>query len=213
MDPSIMPWLYGSGVEPYGSMCGCGGQCRCPGCNETDFTSSAAFASCINPASCGACLNCSILTCQPPPSDTTVDYQGFDDWIRQLPSSTPFNASVDLAQIPKISEPTEKDATFVGSGDCSTVCGCPPGFCQCESDGKRCLSDLVSPMTLQMPLGRLLAVDDTLRSRSPSTSSDSSGFSSGHISTRSQRSSSSLPMSTSMPFPNTLDSGLHFWSS
>lgn len=235
VDASVVPWLYGTGTDglPFGPACGCGDNCRCPGCsqhNAADFLSPTALSSCINPGVCGNCLTCSLLAFQNPlPSESVFDYQGLDDWIRQLPNNT-LSPRLDIMQmpVPKISEPIERGESFVRSGDSGTECGCPPGFCQCESEDsqmKQRLPFAVSeerascstfvPSVIMPIAGQgFLAVNEPLRSRSPSTSSDSSGFSSGHISGHSrQGSSSSLPMSTALiSYQNVLGSRANFWS-
>ena len=81
------------------SLCGCGDDCSCPGCQHHNRSSaippSSAYSSCTNPGACGACLDCTILSLPPsaiPPPDTALSIydsqpDAIDDWLRQMLSS------------------------------------------------------------------------------------------------------------------------------
>ncbi|TFK71138.1 hypothetical protein BDN72DRAFT_838074 [Pluteus cervinus] len=138
------------------SSCGCGDGCGCPGCVHhagNDVTPSlAAHSTCTNPAGCGTCLDCTIMS-MPPIDNTAISIYdnpegqlSIDEWIRQVSATTPLTPSPEntghawgdsdmslSSQIPD----------FIGSDQnmnmCEGHCICPPGQCQCRSvDGSSC---------------------------------------------------------------------------
>ncbi|KAG6889181.1 hypothetical protein C0995_003092 [Termitomyces sp. Mi166 len=94
-------WMPPPGMEgvipSFPSTCGCGDNCRCPGCvehNPDASPASSAFSSCMNPSSCTTCLDCTILSLPASlPADTALsiyDLQtSLDDWIRDVSSLPP----------------------------------------------------------------------------------------------------------------------------
>lgn len=157
-DPSITAWHSEQGVGPtlsgipLGSICGCGNDCRCPGCSEhngatTDLAQ--AFSSCANPGVCGVCLNCSVLAFQSLAPDTALsiyDLQSptIDEWIRQLSSASDeppmANEESPVYPMPRISDSFEKGESL-GPSDGGADCVCAPGFCNCElgNSDRHCL--------------------------------------------------------------------------
>ncbi|KAG5728426.1 Copper resistance protein CRF1 [Termitomyces sp. T112] len=103
------------GVIPsFPSTCGCGDNCRCPGCvehNPDASPASSAFSSCMNPSSCTTCLDCTILSLPASlPADTALsiyDLQtSLDDWIRDVSSLPPRIPSADVPPPPPPPPPT-----------------------------------------------------------------------------------------------------------
>ena len=104
--PADNPWSsrqenVGVDNSSFPSLCGCGDNCRCPGCAQhnrgtTTIPPSSAYSSCANPGACGACLDCTILSLPPsaiPPPDTALSIydsqpDAIDDWLRQMLPST-----------------------------------------------------------------------------------------------------------------------------
>ncbi|KAG6820487.1 hypothetical protein H0H93_016549 [Arthromyces matolae] len=109
-------WMPPPGMEDvipsFPSTCGCGDNCRCPGCvehNSKATPASSAFSSCTNPSSCSTCLDCTILSLPAslPPDTSLSIYDAFqtdslDDWIRAV-SSLP---RVPPSVIPTTAAPT-----------------------------------------------------------------------------------------------------------
>ncbi|KAF5323126.1 hypothetical protein D9611_009323 [Ephemerocybe angulata] len=92
------------------SVCQCGDTCQCPGCtyhNHTILSAESAFSTCTNPGHCATCLDCTILSLQNTPMDTALSIpqssqdasnnsESVDEWLRQLTSQAsvsdaPFN--------------------------------------------------------------------------------------------------------------------------
>lgn len=103
--PPNNPWTprqenIGLDNPVFPSLCGCGDDCRCPGCvyhNPSTNIPSSAYSSCSNPGACGTCLDCTILSLPPsalPPPDTALSIydsqpDAIDEWLRQMSSSIP----------------------------------------------------------------------------------------------------------------------------
>ncbi|KAF5325404.1 hypothetical protein D9619_009678 [Psilocybe cf. subviscida] len=100
----------GSGVDSNAafhslSMCGCGDGCACPGCvhhnRATNIPTSSAYASCQNPNHCATCLDCTIMSLPAsaifPVADTALsipdgnDNSMIDEWLRHMSASDSFN--------------------------------------------------------------------------------------------------------------------------
>lgn len=144
-------------------MCNCGPNCACPGCviHQGSAAVFQAFASCTNPSSCNACLECSMLTLTPNPA--------LDEWFRQLnassdspqdsaPNSTiatpPQQMFPDVAE--SLNQELQPDMRFDPAAwqsyalwnnlqgqpaapsppedCCSGQCKCSPGICNCPAD-------------------------------------------------------------------------------
>jgi hypothetical protein len=144
------------------SACGCGDNCRCPGCTEHDGSgvtpSPSAFSTCVNPGACAMCLDCTILSLPSSlPPDTALSIydpyqtQSIDEWLRQvsaLPSSiltlsntsgSPASAmsqghpyTLPLWNTFEISEPTTVPERLLVGTTCGVECICPPGLCKCK---------------------------------------------------------------------------------
>jgi hypothetical protein len=96
--------------------CGCGPNCTCPGCTEhmvpgqNSILPAHAYDLCMDPQSCTACLQCSIMSMplnatgafgptaftageltQPPSqaAPPAAQYQAIDEWVRQIENSQP----------------------------------------------------------------------------------------------------------------------------
>ncbi|KAJ7594355.1 hypothetical protein C8J56DRAFT_435061 [Mycena floridula] len=190
MNPPVMsPWAFNQETIPYSSVCGCGPNCGCPGCLEHNngnlISPSAVFPSCMNPETCGACLNCALVALQGPlpPDNTSL---GVDDWLRQLSADAGPSIvvpSFDESQMLEIPRAGDKGQglTFAISGARASS----PSWKELEQGGV-----IYSPG----PDG-LLRAPELFRSRSSSTSSESSEFSSG------QNSAGSRPGSSLRPSP------------
>ncbi|RPD55424.1 hypothetical protein L227DRAFT_566601 [Lentinus tigrinus ALCF2SS1-6] len=74
------------------STCGCGPSCACPGCLEHRGPNADTSATCVNPDTCIACLDCNINSLTALATDTTRSMydpsqaQDIDDWLRQVSS-------------------------------------------------------------------------------------------------------------------------------
>ncbi|KAG6817020.1 hypothetical protein H0H87_000642 [Tephrocybe sp. NHM501043] len=157
-------WMPPSGTEgsmpSFPSTCGCGDNCRCPGCmqhNPGAAPTSSAFSSCMNPSTCTNCLDCTILSLPASlPPDTALSiydaYQtdSIDDWIREvssLPRVPPSETSIppdsnlvdrDQSQwdgyMASVAEPQPTDEAFGYSVKpcCGVLCKCTPETCECD---------------------------------------------------------------------------------
>lgn len=108
LDPGQEPFF------PIPSACGCGDNCRCPGCkyhNSTIIAGESAFSTCAHPDRCSTCLDCTILSLQnmlPIPLDTALsipqssvpgnDIDSVDEWLRQMQGSGVDTFSNDYSQ-------------------------------------------------------------------------------------------------------------------
>ncbi|KIK93661.1 hypothetical protein PAXRUDRAFT_75378, partial [Paxillus rubicundulus Ve08.2h10] len=95
--PMFDSWQLPQGTGTFPSACTCGDLCRCPGCSEHNSAPvppGGAYSSCMDPASCSFCLDCTILSLPPssaPPSfDPASDPQNreFEDWLKQVSAPT-----------------------------------------------------------------------------------------------------------------------------
>ncbi|KAG6909421.1 hypothetical protein DXG01_000574 [Tephrocybe rancida] len=158
-------WMPPSGAEgstpSFPSTCGCGDNCRCPGCVEHNpdaaTPASSAFSSCMSPNTCTNCLDCTILSLPASlPPDTSLSiydaYQtdSIDDWIREVSSLPPINPPDDaMGPVPIVAEPDQPqwddyppnvvepmptDASFGYSVKpcCGVLCKCSPDTCDCD---------------------------------------------------------------------------------
>jgi len=185
------------------SLCGCGDDCNCPGCfhhnNRATATpsSSSAYASCTNPGACGTCLDCTILSLPAStilPDDTALSIHNSNEpiaeWLRQLSTSDFLDPSNSFQQpgFPDFNQqnwslmnPSEQpsymqpDFSFGADMSGQAVRG---GFPQSQSH-RRSQSSMsnIDPLLIpSVPRAQFLALpnSDLSRSRSPSTSSQSS---------------------------------------
>ncbi|PPQ68612.1 hypothetical protein CVT24_005430 [Panaeolus cyanescens] len=100
------PALSGNMTDNYLSVCGCGDDCSCPGCIQhsrlSNTPTSSAYASCTNPAHCGTCLDCTILSLPasaiPPNTALSISNSqpdSVDEWLRQISSTMPSDGNFD----------------------------------------------------------------------------------------------------------------------
>lgn len=161
-------WNPPSGSEAaalsFPSTCGCGDNCRCPGCVQHNpgnpTPASAAFSSCTNPGVCTTCLDCTILSLPASlPPDTSLSiydaYQtdSIDEWIRQVSSlprlspavpTPPDGDAIGLGQgqppnwdayLPRITEPPSyPEPLYTVQPCCGVLCKCSPEDCECDID-------------------------------------------------------------------------------
>ncbi|RXW18688.1 hypothetical protein EST38_g7160 [Candolleomyces aberdarensis] len=96
LDPSTNP----NQEAFFPSACGCGDNCRCPGCtyhNNTIVSGESAFSTCAHPERCSTCLDCTILSLQNMLPDTALSISqstvpegnppsldSVDEWLRQM---------------------------------------------------------------------------------------------------------------------------------
>ncbi|KAF9045329.1 hypothetical protein BJ165DRAFT_1528213 [Panaeolus papilionaceus] len=173
------PGLLGNTPEGYLSACGCGDDCSCPGCIHhsriSNTPSSSAYASCTNPGHCATCLDCTILSLPasaiPPNTALSISNsqgESVDEWLRQMSSTMPSDGNFD-SQYPSgfslnIPDPTQsnwnKNTMFPDGGMNNFVLSGP--------DFQPMFSG-VPPFDLSFSGGMSQS-----RSRSPSTSSQSS---------------------------------------
>ncbi|OSD00638.1 hypothetical protein PYCCODRAFT_1370869, partial [Trametes coccinea BRFM310] len=72
------------------SLCNCGSTCACPGCLQHNGPNVDPSASCANPATCAACLECNILSLTTWSSEVTQpmyeasQMQNPEDWLQQM---------------------------------------------------------------------------------------------------------------------------------
>lgn len=144
--PGIEAWRS---TDASPSPCACGDSCRCPGCtqhNNATVPPGGAYASCINPATCSFCLDCTIFsisantivdpTCEPPSRD-------FDEWMSTPPLGSQSTISpYDLALSSLSGNGTVRSTQMLVPRSCAcaaNACACPPEGCQCEQlgDGSR----------------------------------------------------------------------------
>lgn len=190
--------------NPNPSMCGCGDDCNCPGClhhnRVTNIPPSSAYASCTNPGACGACLDCAIMSLPTsallPTDDTALSipsarYEPVAEWLRQVSSdfteSSSFqqnffqqwNQSPNFPQNPVLMSPNFN----YGSSSPVSVTSLVNGK-TFSHDHRRSASNIdprLLPRVGTMPGSDPNFIGDPLRSRSPSTSSQSSeGHNGGH---------------------------------
>ncbi|KAI0365016.1 hypothetical protein BV20DRAFT_911623, partial [Pilatotrama ljubarskyi] len=83
------PSMFGSSSIPP-PLCNCGSTCACPGCAEHNGPNVDPSASCVNPTSCSACLECNILALTSlageitQPINDAAQIQNVDEWLRQV---------------------------------------------------------------------------------------------------------------------------------
>nr|QPL20069.1 copper fist DNA-binding domain protein [Trametes gibbosa] len=98
-------WEAGSGSAIYlnasehPSLCNCGSTCACAGCLDHNGPNVDPVASCTNPNTCSACLECNIIALTALSSEVTQSFydparvQNVDDWLRQVSSLPDFVSS------------------------------------------------------------------------------------------------------------------------
>ncbi|KAF5351565.1 hypothetical protein D9758_007198 [Tetrapyrgos nigripes] len=150
--------------QQYGVLCGCGDACACPNClthrganvpvstpnnTPTNSPSHGYRSPCVNPDSCGACLECLMFSSFPglaPPnasdvgndSSTTSD---IDQWLASLPQSA--LDSITSGPITPFQLLPPLDERMQSQRDVRD-CRCPPGLCQCSDCGSDCQSSVLS---------------------------------------------------------------------
>lgn len=195
--------------------CGCGDTCSCIACMDHNRSTSnmnfSSITACTNSATCGSCINCTLLSVPASLPDNTAlsiyDYTTpIDEWIRQMnenpgddnqPLYQNQNQSQDFPpalEMPRISRPNEKGEDYVRSGHSGQECACAPGLCMCNdgfahtsttNGGKctPCAGSTSDPPPLSSFYDDLgFNAQDMFRSRSSSTASESSGASFMHMS-------------------------------
>jgi hypothetical protein len=152
------------------SSCACGDGCRCPGCyhhnQAAPGASPSAYATCLNPEACNACLDCTILALPP---DTALSIpeplqiEAIDEWIRQV------QANPDSTIATFNSNSTIDDGRFAGWDNIAqltsgrTQCAtCNSFFCTCgkeaaTGDRQRCEMTNEDPACCDKP--KLPSVD------------------------------------------------------
>jgi len=185
---------------PFPSVCGCGDDCNCPGCfhhnRVTGIPTSSAYASCTNPGACGTCLDCTIMSLPAsellPPDDTALSIpsaqnEPVGEWIQQVSSDFTDSASFRQNFIPnnfphwnQSSNPPQNSALMPPDFNY----GSPPGSKASFANGRSYSQESrvstfdhrLLPRAGMMPGGdsQFLNVSGPSRSRSPSTSSQSS---------------------------------------
>ncbi|KXN91548.1 Copper resistance protein CRF1, partial [Leucoagaricus sp. SymC.cos] len=116
------------------SPCGCGDGCSCPGCfhhNKTPFAPSpTAYPNCSNPATCNACLDCTILSLPPDTALSIPESQQaevIDEWIRTISSSN--NNIAEAGVTGQLAGWDNLAQLTAGRRQCAT---CTSFFCTCE---------------------------------------------------------------------------------
>ncbi|KAF7800228.1 hypothetical protein EIP86_011475 [Pleurotus ostreatoroseus] len=147
-------------------LCNCGPDCSCPGCvvHQGSAAMPHGFTSCVNPNTCNACLECTMLTLTQNPA--------LDEWFRQLNASSDSrqdsapNSSIPTPppqqMFPDVSDPLSQDqqsqsdmrfdptswqsyalwnslqgqpaAPSPPEDCCGGQCKCSPGACNCPAD-------------------------------------------------------------------------------
>lgn len=188
---------------PFPSLCGCGDDCNCPGClhhnRVTSIPSNSAYASCTNPGACGTCLDCTIMSLPAsalPTDDTALSipsapYEPVAEWLRQVSSDFTDPNSFHQNFMPNNFQQWNQSSTVplnspmspnFNYGSSSPMTSYPNGrpFSQESCHGRQSSMsnfDPRLPARAGMMLGgdsRFLGVVAPPRSRSPSTSSQSS---------------------------------------
>ncbi|KAG6853402.1 hypothetical protein C0991_004735 [Blastosporella zonata] len=165
------PGSEGNAPSSFPSTCGCGDNCRCPGCvqHNPDMTpASSAFSSCMNPSTCTNCLDCTILSLPaslPPNTALSIfdayQTESIDDWIREVsslpripPRENPLPPVVEPDQpqwdgfMPPVAEPQPSDFGYSVKPCCGVLCKCTPETCECELDdesGYDCRREMLLP--------------------------------------------------------------------
>jgi hypothetical protein len=184
---------------PFPSLCGCGDDCNCPGCLHHNrvmtIPTSSAYASCTNPGACGTCLDCTIMSLPASellaPDDTALSipsaqHEPVDEWLRQVsdPVSLQQNLTPNNFRQWSQSSSIPQNPPLLPS---NFNFGSPPGALRSFANGGTFLQEgrpghqsTVSDFDPRLPPragggdSHLLNVADPSRSRSPSTSSQSS---------------------------------------
>ncbi|KAH9919897.1 uncharacterized protein B0H18DRAFT_911900 [Fomitopsis serialis] len=96
--PDFQPWPAFSSPSPSASpfanisLCGCGPTCACLGCFEHRGRDVLPGATCANPNTCIACLECAMLAIPPEVPGMTYEdtqAQNVDEWLRQMTVAEP----------------------------------------------------------------------------------------------------------------------------
>ena len=187
---------------PFPSLCGCGDDCNCPGClhhnRVTSIPTSSAYASCTNLGACGTCLDCTIMSLPAsellPPDDTALSipsaqHEPVDEWLRQVssdytdPSFRQDFIPNNFQQWSQSSNTSQNPALMTPNCNYGSPQGpktsFPNGGTFSQESHQPFVSNLdarMLPRAGMMPGSstQLLSVQDPSRSRSPSTSSQSS---------------------------------------
>ncbi|KAL4076725.1 hypothetical protein V8B97DRAFT_1490200 [Scleroderma yunnanense] len=150
--PSIDSWQPPSGGSP--SPCACGDSCRCPGCTQHNTAAvppGGAYASCVNPATCSFCLDCTIFSFSANATLPVVDPTDLDEWVYTTPSTSslgmqstvsPYDLAVSqISSLPHSSDGPARSAQILAENhrrSCAcpgNSCSCPSGTCQCGQSG------------------------------------------------------------------------------
>lgn len=194
LDNSVFPSLCGCGDD-----CNCPG---CLHHSRSTIPPSSAYSSCSNPGVCGTCLDCTIMSLPPsaiPPADTALSIydsqpDAIDEWLKQM-SSSQFFETFSLSGAPfQPPAPQSWDSrSFPFSDQQSNLdrnCGMqtvldygrspPPGM-GFVSPGERgsdyaqgCMDGRAVIDPCLLPPNGMVPYFSQLRSRSPSSSSQSS---------------------------------------
>ncbi|KAI0357893.1 hypothetical protein OH77DRAFT_1312084 [Trametes cingulata] len=130
IDPSREPgdayggWQGDNVVSMFGapanspSLCNCGSSCACPGCVEHNGPNVDPSASCANPTSCSACLECNILAFTSLPGEMTqpmyeaTQTQNVDEWLRQVSMPDFASSSMTTGSAISPTSQTQPDVRF-----------------------------------------------------------------------------------------------------